>query len=230
MGEYKEAREVHLMVVNGEVEYKDLVGARISMKVQALLEAFDDVIIDNFPAGLSPMHNILHHIDLILGVSLPNMPRYRMSRKENEILREKVEELLSKGHIRAIMSLCVIPPLLTLKKDESWRMCVNNSAINKITIRYRFSILRLDDILDQLSGEIVFNKIGLRGDYHHIKICLGDGWKTVFKTMNDHSKFQQRKYEPYQIIKKINYNTYVANLPCWMGISKTFNVADLSLF
>ena len=108
MGECKETREVQLMVVKGEVESTYLVGDQISVKVQTLLEEFDDVI-----------PNIQHHIDLISSASLPNVPRYRMSSKENKILREKVEELLIKGHIEASMSTCAVPTYLMPKKDGS---------------------------------------------------------------------------------------------------------------
>ena len=109
MGKYKETQVVHLMVVKGEVESRDLVVAQTPVEVQTLLKEFDDVILEDLPTELPPMHNIQYHIDLIPSASLPNVPHYRMSSKDNKILREKVEELLSKGHIQAIMSTCVIP-------------------------------------------------------------------------------------------------------------------------
>ena len=139
---------MNLMAVKGEVESRDLVGAQILVEVQTLLEEFDDVIPKDLPTELPPMCNIQHHIDLIQSVALPNVPHYRMSSKENKILREKVQELLSKGHNQASMSICEIPTLLKPKKDGSWRMCVDSRAINKIIVGYRFLIPRLDDMLD----------------------------------------------------------------------------------
>ena len=111
------------------------------------------------PSGIPPIRGIEHQIDFVPGATIPNRPAYRSNLEETKELQRQVEELLAKGHVRESMSPCAVSMLLIPKKDETWRMCVDCRAINNITVKYRHPIPRLDDMLDELHGSSISQKL-----------------------------------------------------------------------
>jgi hypothetical protein len=105
---------------------------------------------------------------------LPNRAPYKTNPEEIKEIQCKVQELLEKGYVHESLSPCAVPVILVLKKDGSWRMCVECREINNITIRYRHSIPHLDDMFDELSWAVVFSKVDLRSGYHQIRMKLWD--------------------------------------------------------
>ncbi len=107
----------------------------LPIEIQQMLQEFMDIVVDDLPDKLPPKRSISHHIDFIPGASLPNKVAYQISPKDNEEIRNQVQELLDKGLIRESLSPCVVLTVLAPKRGGEWRMCTNSRAIKKITIR-----------------------------------------------------------------------------------------------
>ena len=150
--------------------------------MKTLLQEFEEVFPSSVPSRLPPLRGIEHQIDLVPGASLPNRPAYRSNPQETKEIQRQVEELIGKGWVRDSMSPCAVPVILVPKKDGSWRMCSDCRALNNITIKYRYPIPRLNDLLDELHGACFFSKIDLKSGYNQIRVKEGDEWKTAFKT------------------------------------------------
>ncbi|KAL6346066.1 hypothetical protein AAG906_025346 [Vitis piasezkii] len=163
-----DANFVVALVVKGQSEATINIPTKVQEVLADFLNLSPNELLNEFP----PMRNIQHQIDLVPGASLPNLPHYRMSPIEHEELQQQLNELLDKCLIHESMNPCAVPAFLAPKKDSTWCMCVDSRAINKITVKYRFPILCLNEMLDKLEGVVVFTKLDLRRDE----------WKTVFKT------------------------------------------------
>jgi hypothetical protein len=113
-----------------------------------VVNQYDDMFKE--PKGLPPKRGIQHEIQLQQDCPLPNIGMYRMSVMENAEIKKQIQELLDKGVIVPSSSPCGSPIVLVPKKDGTWRMCVDFRALNKITVKNRYPLPRIDDLLDQL--------------------------------------------------------------------------------
>ena len=126
-----------------------------------------------FPADLSgmpPDRDIDFCIDLESGTRPISIPPYRMAPAELRELKAQLQGLLSKGFIRPSASPWVAPVLFVKKKDGSFRMCIDYRQLNKVTVKNKYPLPRIDDLFDQLQGACVISKIDLRSGYHQLKI------------------------------------------------------------
>ena len=144
------------------------------------MEEYEDIFTS--PAGVPLCCQVKHPIDLTPSASLTNGPIYRRSVLENDEIKRQIQELLQKGHIRSSSSPCGSLIVLVQKKDGTWRLCIDYRALNKITVRNRYPIPQIDDLLDQLKGEKYFSKINLKSGYHQVPIEPSNVWKTTFKS------------------------------------------------
>jgi hypothetical protein len=149
-------------------------------QVDKIVEEYSDIF--SSPTRV-PLHcQVKHPIDLTLDAPLPNGPVYHRSLLENEEIKQHIQELLHKGHIRPSSSPSGSPIVLVQKKNGTWRLCIDYQALNKIIVRNRYPIPRIDDLLDQLTGGKYFSKIDLKSGYHQVPIEQTDVWKIAFKS------------------------------------------------
>ena len=138
---------------------------------------------------MPPDRDIDFCIDLEPGTRPISIPPYRMAPAELRELKAQLQELLNKGFIRPSASPWGAPVLFVKKKDGSFRMCIDYRQLNKVTIKNKYPLPRIDDLFDQLQGACVFSKIDLRSGYHQLKIRATDVPKTAFRMRYGHYEF-----------------------------------------
>jgi hypothetical protein len=156
--------------------------------VDKLLTEYKDVFPDDLP-GLPPEREVDHQIDLKPGTAPTSRAPYRLGLDELEELKKQLQDLVDKGFIRPSTSPFGAPILFVKKKDGTLRMCMDYRALNENTIKNKYPLPNVDDLLDQLSGARYFSKIDLRSGYHQIRIAAGDEHKTAFRTRYGHYEF-----------------------------------------
>nr|GEY12463.1 putative reverse transcriptase domain-containing protein [Tanacetum cinerariifolium] len=148
-----------------------------------------EVFPDDLP-GLSPPRRVEFHIDLILGATPMAHAPYRLAPSELKELSEQLKELSKKGFIRSRSSPWGAPVLFVKKKDGSFCMCIDYRELNKLTIKNKYPLPRIDDLFDQLQGSSVYSKIDLRSGYHQLCIREEDIPIVAFRTRYGYYEFQ----------------------------------------
>nr|GEX50092.1 putative reverse transcriptase domain-containing protein [Tanacetum cinerariifolium] len=141
-------------------------------------------------SGIPPTRQMEFQIDLVPGAAPVAWAPYRLVPSEMKELSDQLKELTDKGFIRPNSSPWGDPGLFVKKKDGSFRMCIDYRELNKLTVKNRYLLPRIDDLFDQLQGSIVYSKIDLRSGYHQLRAREEDILKTAFKTRYGHYEFQ----------------------------------------
>ena len=156
--------------------------------ITQLQEEFSDIFAEptELPA-FRENHN--HKIPVKEGVDPINQRSYRYAIHQKNEIDKMVEEMLTKGIIQPISSPYASPVVLVKKKDGTWRLCVDYRGLNGVTIKNRFPIPLIEDLMDELGGAVIFSKIDLRAGYHQVRMDPTDICKTAFKTHCGHFEY-----------------------------------------
>ncbi|GJW35411.1 reverse transcriptase domain-containing protein [Tanacetum coccineum] len=154
----------------------------------SVVREFEDVFLEDL-SGLPPQRQVEFRIDLVPGVTPVAKSPYRLAPSEMQELSGQLQELQDKGFIRPSHSPWGAPVLFVKKKDGSLRMCIDYRELNKLTIKNRYPLPRIDDLFDQLQGSRYFSKIDLRSGYHQLRVHEDDIPKTAFRTRYGHFEF-----------------------------------------
>ncbi|GJR47002.1 putative reverse transcriptase domain-containing protein [Tanacetum coccineum] len=141
-------------------------------------------------SGVLPTRKVEFQIDLVPGAAPVARAPYRLAPSEMKELSNQLQELSDKGFIRPNSSPWGAPVLFVKKKDGSFQMCIDYRELNKLTVKNRYPLPRIDDLFDQLQGSSVYSKIDLRSSYHQLRVHKEDIPKIAFRTRYGHYDFQ----------------------------------------
>lgn len=148
--------------------------------IQQLLHSYKDVFEE--PKALPPHIFLDHHINLKPNFEPRNQRPYRYPFVQKSEIEKLIREMLTAGIIQPSHSPFASPVILVKKKDGTWRFCVDYRKLNEGTIKDKYPIPLIDELLDELHGSKVFSKIDLHSGYHQVRMHEADIYKTVFRT------------------------------------------------
>nr|GEY26982.1 putative reverse transcriptase domain-containing protein [Tanacetum cinerariifolium] len=154
-----------------------------------VVREFPDVFPKELP-GLPPVRQVEFQIDLIPEATPIAHAPYRLALSEMQELSNQLQELADRGFIRPSISPWRAHVLFVKKKDRSFRMCIDYRELNKLTVKNRYPLPRIDDLFDQLYSSSAYSKIDLRLGYHQLRVRDEDIPKTAFRTRYVHYEFQ----------------------------------------
>ena len=166
----------------------DTVKARPSVSDIPTFSYFPDVFLEEL-LGLPPHMEIEFDIDVVQSATPASITQYRMAPLELKELKLLLQELLEKGFIRSSVSQWGDPVLFVKKKDGTLRLCIDYRQLNKLMVKNKYPLPRIDDLFDQLKGANIFSKIDLRSGYNQLRIKDADVHKTAFRTRYGHYEF-----------------------------------------
>ncbi|CAO2206554.1 unnamed protein product [Urochloa humidicola] len=183
------AQLVHLSTASTTAESSSV----IPQPVQDLLLKHKNLF--QAPTALPPSREYDHSIPLLPGVQPVNVKPYRYSPTQKDEIERQVKEMLLNGIIKPSSSPFSSPVLLVKKKDGSWRFCVDYRQLNAITVKNKYPLPVVDELLDELQGAAWFTKLDMRSGYHQIRVLPEDEHKTAFKTHHGHWEFKVMPFE-----------------------------------
>ncbi|KAJ9564890.1 hypothetical protein OSB04_000856 [Centaurea solstitialis] len=161
---------------------------KLSVADVPVVSEYPDVFPEDLP-GVPPEREVEFGIDLVPGAAPVARTPYRLAPPELQELSKQLQELSAKGFICPSSSPWGAPILFVKKKDRSLRMCIDYRELNKVTVKNRYPLPRIDDLFYQLQGAAWFSKIDLRSGYHQLKVKEADVSKTAFRTRYGHFEF-----------------------------------------